>query len=270
MKLSWPVVTVNHFTFIVFLLLTSCAKVDVDYHMPLNRYETPEVRGERWNGYASLNGSSTQKVTLTEVYDDTVFNTGPSVDNEPKMEKAFALGLRAGLNLFENFDIFYRAVHDSPDQFGMKYQMMGEGNQKKTVGHKMASSFAFGTTDRSDGDLTLQSDVSSTTRTYNSNLKISTWDFSWLYGYRTHDWLLLYSNVFWTQYKVESTLTSNVHPEVSVTGIAKTKGLLLGARFNGSKSHGFFTLEGGVVNTNWNGDINTTTYTLGSDIGFTF
>jgi hypothetical protein len=270
MKHSWPVVTVNHLFLLLLFLISSCAKVDVDYHMPLNRYETPEVRGERWDGYLSLNGSSTQKVTLTEVYDDTIFKTGPSVDNEPKMEKSFALGLRAGVNLFENFDVFYRGVFDSPDQVGMKYQMMGEPNNKLTVGHKMAVSFAFGSTDRSDGDLTLQSDVSSQTRSYNSNLKISSWDFAWLYGYRTYDWLLLYSNVFWTQYKVESSLTSNVHPDVDVTGIAKTKGLLLGARFNGRKSHGFFTLEGGVVNTNWNGDINTSTYTLGADIGFIF
>ncbi len=238
--------------------------------MPLNRYETPEVRGERFNGYASLNGSSTQKITLTEVYDDTVFNTGPSVDNEPKMEKSFALGLRAGINLFENFDVFYRGIFDSPDQIGMKYQMMGEGSEKKTEGHKMAVTFAFGTTDRSDGNLNLQSDVSNQSRNYNSNLKISSWDFGWLYGYRKYDWLLLYTNLFWTQYKVESHLTSNVHPDVSVTGLAKTKGLLLGARFNGTKSKAFFTIEGGLVNTNWNGDIDTSTYTIGGDLGLVF
>ena len=52
--------------------------------------------------------------------------------------------------------------------------------------------------------------------------------------------------------------------------MTKTKGLFLGARFNGQKSHGFLTLEGGVLNTNWNGDIHTSTYTLGADIGFMF
>ncbi|TNE96725.1 MAG: hypothetical protein EP326_12735 [Deltaproteobacteria bacterium] len=270
MKLSWPVVTAKFFHFILLVIVASCAKIDVDYHMPINRYETPEVRGERWKGYASVNGSSTQKLTLTEVFDDTVFNTGPSVDDEPKMEKSFALGLRAGINLFENFDVFYRSVYDSPDQIGMKYQMMGEGSEKKSEGHKMAVTFAFGSTDRSDGDLQLRSDTSNQTRTYNSNLKISSWDFAWLYGYRKYEWLLLYSNVFWTQYKVESHLTSNVHPDVGVTGIAKTKGLLLGARFNGTKSRAFFTLEGGLVNTNWNGDINTSTYTIGGDLGFVF
>lgn len=272
MKLSWPVAMVrmmkNFYLSLMLALLSSCAALDVDYHMPLNRFETPETAGKSLGGMVAANIGSTQKITLTEVYDDSIFGTGPHVDDGPKMERSASVGTGAALGMLENLDLFYRGLHDSPDQFGFKFQMLGEGREKLSVGNKMAFTAAYGASDKDDGSVRVSSDLNGGTRDYNSNLKITSWDFSLLYGYRLKDWALAYTNIFWTQYKVEAQLTSNVHPDVSVTGIAKTKGALVGLKLDGSKNGFFILAEVGAVNGNWNGDINTTSLSTGLSSGF--
>lgn len=242
--------------------------------MPAARFSIPETTGGtlkdlKVKGKAQLNAGSSHKITLGEVYSFLVFNFSPTVNTGESLDRTWAFGAKADLSLLERLDVFYRAVYDSPDLVGLKFQFIGEPSSKKSEGFKMALSSAWGASEKDEGTLTLNGN-GNPDRQYNATIEVTVWDLSLNTGYRYSDRGLVYLNTFYAYYETEGELTSNTFSPEKVAGTSRSYGALLGLHLNTANQRAFFNIEAGATHARWEKSLDTTSFTSGATIGFNF
>ena len=255
------------------ILITSCS-IDVDYHMPAARFSTPETTGGslvglKIKGDAQVNFGTSNKITLGEVYSIVVFNLDPTVSTGTSIDRSYAFGAKAALSLLEKLDIYYRAVHDSPDLVGLKFQVFGASEAEAKEGFKMALAAGHGASDKSEGTLAVSNNGSSK-RDYSASIKVKAWDVALINGYRTSKSSLYYLNTFYSAYKTHGKLTSVSFGTENVKGTSRSYGGLLGFKFSTENERAYFLLELGATHARWEKQLDTTGFTSGAGIGLKF
>lgn len=242
--------------------------------MPAARFSTPETTGGtlvdlKLKGNAQLTVGTSQKVTLGEVYSIVVFNIDPTVSTQASIDRSFAFGANANLSLIERMDIYYRAVHDSPDMLGLKFQFIGAPEAKSEEGIKMAVAMGYGASEKSEGNLTVSNNGASA-RDYSASIEVDAWDLNLISGYRTSKRSLYYLNTFYSTYKTEGKLTSTTFGVENVRGTSRSYGALFGMKYSTSNDRAYFLLELGATHARWEKKIDTTGLTSGLGIGLKF
>lgn len=217
------------FSFFSLFVLCSCA-LDVDYHMPANRFDTPEVSGVLFGGDVSLSYAAGHKVTLGEVYEDIIFHSGVHASAGQYIEKADTINFKADLGFLPRLDFFYRANYDSTDIVGAKIQIVGSGRATKQNGFKLATTFGLGSENLDDDEMTIANDQNGTSKKITTSLKTRAYDVSLIAGHRFNSWLIVYLNNYYTFYRINGELSASDGTDYSSKGNSKNFGSLLGFR----------------------------------------
>lgn len=212
---------------LILFALVGCS-TDIDFHMPSNRFDTPEVSGKLFKGAGEVGYVDSHKVKLSEASDDFVFSSS-SVSADQTIHKSWNLNLAAELGLWKRLDLVYKTYSDTPSVFGLKFQPFGTTYMDREEGgkHKFSVFVGWGRQHKSDGSMNVADD-SGTSRKYDTDLTIQKYDSSLTYGYRHDIDSLFYLTGFYTYYDVESTLSSSEFSPVQVEGIARSYGALFG------------------------------------------
>lgn len=248
--------------------LAGCGKT-VEYLMPETRMLSPETQGSLWKGEVSFNGTSSQEMILSKAVDSMIFNVS-SVSAEETLHDSWGLGFGAGVGLHEKIDVYVRTSSDSPSVLGLKFQFIGQGADKNTTGWKSSLFAGFGNMEEDEGTLTVNPQ-SQSSRTYSGNIKVDVQDYGVVTGYRKNESVLYYSNLYYSQYRVKSTLTSTNHPTINVDGDSDQYGALLGLEYGAKKAWDvFFRIESGYVLTKWNSSLKKGNIPFAALVGFSW
>lgn len=245
----------NLFILLILLqLFVSCA-VDIDYKIPVHRFMDPETQGTKIfngevDGMIQLSIQKDHKLTMTEVFDFSVFGT--SVSEDQAFSHTSNVGLQLGLGLFPMMDLYYRENGDSPAMVVAKFQVFGTHAKEMAEGFKLGLWAGAGHMDENEGTLTVANNGSS--RTYSGEIEVTPWELGLTLGQRFSPNFILYLNALHARYDSKSTLTSNVHPTVTVEGEAQLSALNLGLKY--SVNRFALHLEFGASDVRWNEQLN--------------
>lgn len=252
----------NIFLILTLILASSCS-TQLKYHMNNHKFLTPETKGEFLKGDISLSYQQTQKAILAEAFNFYIFNS--SVNTLPSMSRSSSVDIPIDLGLFRRLDFF---TLDS--KYGLKYQFWGAPENEKAIDYKAALSLAYGYDDQNSSDVTYTS--GSTSRTYSTKMKVSSYDASLLLGYRFSELQLIYVNLFRDSYKYKGTLSSNQFATVNASGESYNQGALLGFHFTqaNEKRPLIAKLEIGVADAKLDNKQSITVGTYGADLGWSW
>ncbi|WP_127718031.1 hypothetical protein [Halobacteriovorax sp. HLS] len=253
---------------LVLTQLASCA-TDIDYHIPLTRFDSPEAKGKLLKGEVGINWGVSHKVRTGEVSEHlfpSIFD--PTVDSDTATSRRTHGSWDFTLGLVERVDFDIENYGDGPTMYGLKYQFLGGTELENSKGLKVATKIAIGGLDQDEGNLSVS--TTSGTRSYSGNLEVDAYDVSLNVGYRFNDFSLLYFNTIYSYHEVHSVLSSNTFATVVVDGRIRTTGGLLGLRVNSSSRTLFFKLEAGYFFSKWNASIKQKSFPvgLGFDVGW--
>ncbi|PIK14916.1 hypothetical protein [Halobacteriovorax sp. JY17] len=254
-------------TLLLLCLLTSCA-TDIDFHIPLNRFEGPETNGGFLKGDVGIKYGRSHKVTTAEVVEymfPSIFD--PTVSSDAAIEASGHLSSNFSLGLHKRFDFVFKSYGDGADVWGVKFQFLGESAAEEKEGWKGSIQATKGSMNEDEGSLNV-SLASGGSRNYNGRIELETYDLSLNFGYRFNKYLITYLNSIYSYYDTTSTLTSNTFTTINVLGVARTYGGLLGLKFGQMGQHVSFTLETGLMHTSWEGSLSETTIPIGFGVDF--
>lgn len=278
-NLLWPVdmdrknLFFNFFVTISLITLSSCTVIDIDYHMPMTKFETSESTGNHLFEKSNVTGSvkaglgSSHKITLAEVVDPIIFSE--TVNDDSTIDPRVHLGAAASLGLIPRLDITFNMAIDSPSNFGIKFQFLGATESEAKKGWSGAIIGKVGGGEEDEGNISTSNNAGTELRKYNAVLDFTTYEGNLAFGYRFDQHTLVYLNSFYTYYEVEGTLSSSAFSPVTVKGTSRQYGSLLGVKYTAST--GFFTmLEGGVVRARWEKQNDDTNGAYGFTLGINF
>lgn len=247
--------------------LVSCSHV-LDFKQPGNRFNLPETSGKPLGGSAGIGYSQGSKITTGSIYTDYIFSNETTSNSDASLDRSRGLALFANLGIIERLDISWQAHHDTPSTLGLKFQVFGDGEEKRSEGPKISIGFGYGSGSEDESDSTVAEtnpDVD-----YKATLDIDTFDMFISAGWRFNKKALVYLSAFYTKYQTETKLTSLNGDFTSSTldADAQTSGINLGAQLYAGDV--FAVLEIGVVKTEWNNQFSETNVPLGVSAGVTW
>ena len=220
-------------------LLCSCSS-SVDFHMPSQRFLSPEASGELLKGSLRVGYHSSQKVVVL-----ANTNTNP-VDESSSIGGAAGISLGANLGVWDRIDLYARSYNDSPMVFGAKVQVLG-GAGPKEKGLKVSLAAGFGRASKEENnneiDLTNSEVDSVVNADYDRN------DYSAQVGYRFNDRLLLYASVGKAEYETEGTVKQGSSTVLSYSEEGEQTDYSLGCLL--SKNTFSIQLEAGLSQGKW-------------------
>lgn len=259
----------NSFLLLLLILLTSCA-TDIDYHVPLTRFDSPETKGKFLAGEVGNTFGSSHKIVTAEVA-ETIFPDlfDANVDKDTELSRSSHLTLGAALGLLERLDASFQKYGDGPSVVGVKFQFLGKPELDTETGFKGALKVGYGYMDENEGELTVNL-AGSGTRTYSGEIDVDVYDASLILGYRVNPLAVTYVNGIYSYHETKSTLKSNTFPSIIVNGVVRTYGGLAGIRIGNPKNHFFIKLETGYVRTRWEQHLSKNTVPFGIGADFTW
>lgn len=245
------------------LFLTACTTT-VDFHGSTNIFTGPEVVGKTFGLDGQLGFGNSTKFVLGTLEQKAIFSSQISTNTDSGMTKDNNFNSQLGMGLGESFELYYRLMGDSPDPFGVKWQIIGSGVNKKTAGVKF---LIFGglSGQYKDKDTLKASNGSGTTRNYDSDLKVSMKEFGASLGYRVSPKGMFYTTPFYRQYRAKANLTSTSYPQLLIDKNALVRGVALGVMINFDAL--ILNLETGYARSQYS-DSHLENYSLGGNIGF--
>ena len=227
----------------------SCAHID--YNMPINRFDTPETKGHFFGGEIALDYKTSQKITLAEAYDPVLIPLHGVVDSTATIRDSRTLSTRSQLGLFSHLDAYARGTSDGPTTYGLKFQFVGEGEDKASNGFKAALSAGYGTMSE-NGEQTIDKSwgtPKTTVRdTYKTDLDVTVKEVSLIFGQRFDKNFLAYINFFGAFYQTKASFLQNEVEQFSTDKASQQYGALLGLRA-GEKSS--VKIETGIAQAQW-------------------
>lgn len=174
-------------------LLCSCSS-SVDFHMPSQRFLSPETAGGLLKGNGSIGRHASQKVVVLQ---NT--NSNP-VDQSSSINSAGGLALGGDLGLFKRLDFYARAFNDSPLMLGAKFQFLGDPDRTKP-GIKVSVAAGYGSVEeeeKNDEFEIVNNEVESTVKADYTRV-----DYSAHIGYRFNEHFMLYFSAGKADYATE-------------------------------------------------------------------
>ncbi|NCN27285.1 hypothetical protein GW915_06885 [bacterium] len=243
------------------LFLGSCA-TDIDFKIPLNRFETPETQGDFPRGEAEVYFNDAVKITTAEVYENVVFgSSAATVDTEASMIDSGQYGVGFRMGLLSRLDFFLKDFSDSISGMGLKFQLYGSPQSAAERGFKLAVAGSYGLMDQEDGSLKIVK--AGEERTYDTNININSFDVNLIPGFRVSEVLLVYMNLFYSEYETISTLTSNQFGDISIKGRVTSYGALTGIQIAKAPVSGSLKVEVGYGHTEWQNQIKLDSFVWG-------
>ena len=133
----------------------------------------------------------------------------------------------------------------------------------------MAIAAGYGSSDKSEGTLSV-SNNGATERQYSATIAIDAWDVNLISGYRTSKSSLYYLNTYYSTYKSEGKLISELYPSQNARGTSRSYGALLGMRYTFPVELLFIQGEVGATHARWEKNLDTTSFTTGVSGGVQF
>jgi hypothetical protein len=254
------------YIFSLLILFTSCA-TDIDYHIPLTRFDSPETKGEFLKGGVGINWGVSHKVKTAEVA-ESIFPDfiDPSVNNETQTSVESHGSLNVNLGLLKRLDFNYENYGDGPSMYGAKFQFYGDSEKEDKKGLKASIKGSVGAMKEDEGTLSVS--TNSGARTYNGNIDVEAYDVALNIGYRFNSYFIGYLNSIYSHHQVKSELNSSQFSTVVVNGKIKSHGFLLGTRVSNSKKSFFLKLEAGYFKSVWNTTLRQDSLPIGMGIEF--
>lgn len=247
-------------------LISSCSTT-IDYQGSTNLYTTPEVAGETMGITGQLEFGNSTKFALATLEQAAIFSSQINVNANSGMSKDNVLSAQAALGLGEKFEVYYRALADSPDLIGGKFQIIGDGSIKKTDQFKLLVFGGYGPGMEDDEKFTA-TNGSGGTREYDSKLDVSMTEIGLSLGQRFKKNFIAYLTPFYREFKAEATLTSSSYPTVLINKRSIIRGCNLGIRFE-TDTKFFINLEGGYAHSQYSSTVRRDDYSLGGAAGIT-
>ncbi len=236
------------------LTLSSCT---IAIKTPGNRFISPETKGKLFDGDVAISYRGYTRSNL----DTSGVSAGSKINNALKNESSQALAAQGSLGFLDNLDIYIVAPDRSPIQAGLKFQILGEPENKAKKGnHSLAVTMSYGRqTDSNDSDsdifdVGVSADVKSRVR-----------DASVIYGYRMGDWSLVYSGISYSNYDFDGVITSsnylNAHFEYDTNVLGAHVGVM------GMNERAFVKIEAALQKTDWTHTQDNTYGLMGLQLG---
>lgn len=234
------------------LLLQSCgsSKLNVDYHSPTVRFETPETTGKTLGVKALVGLASAHKVSLARSRQTMDFiNQNPSsvvLDTNTEFEAASTMGYGADVGIFSRFDVIFSKRADSHYRLGGKFQILGKPGSKDT-GFKCSVMGSYG--HLVDKDVAKSGIIASSEKftSVTGKSKHDSIDGGLVLGYRFIPKALLYALAYYEENRASATIAVQGQSDVSVAKKFLTKGVNLGTELSSGEDQGVFILaEGGL------------------------
>ncbi len=218
-------------------LFASCSTVNVDYHMPSTFLLSPETQGEAFkSGEVGMNINTAHKVSLARTFEVDLFNLtdGASVDTNNEITSSFGIGLKGSLGLWDRIDLYGHSNHDATSAFGFKVQVYGDSLRLKSEGLKIAIAIGYGSGEESEGnDINLKNTNSGNSfEAVNAKIKLKNKEAILLIGQRLSERLLLYTNIHYIHFDVDSTLKTGSGGVFDLSTSSIQKGVNLGLVFH--------------------------------------
>ncbi len=235
------------FIFFLPLFFISCA-TDIDFRIPTNRFESPETNGGFLRGEIDLGYESSQRVSLTEIWDYSIFGIDYATEVSDgtyiseRQEPVFKLSL----GILSRLDLFTRSSYDSPDMYGAKFQFWGTPRLAKQPGLKMAIAASIGSDTWDESNLTATNPDNQNEIEYDSELTVDAYDLSFIMGYRLTPSFLTYLNIYYSNYNADASLTKPDQTTHDYSSDTNTQGALLGIQLG---ERGIVKLEAGYSKT---------------------
>jgi len=252
--------------FSTFCFISSCSTT-IDYQGSTNTYTSPEVAGETMGISGQLEFGNSTKFSLATLEQSNIFSSNINVDLSSGMAKDNVLSAQAALGLGKKFELYYRALADSPDLLGGKFQVLGEGAIKKADGFKLLVFGGYGPGMDDDEKFTA-TNGSGGSREYDSKLNVSMYEFGISLGQRFKKMYIVYLTPFYREFKADATLTSTSYPTVQINKKSIVKGCNVGVRLE-TDTKFFINLEAGYAHSQYSSTIQRDDYTLGGAAGIT-
>ena len=253
-------------TFILlFFILTGCSST-VDFHGSTNVFTGPEVVGKTFGVNAQVGVGNSSKFVLSTLEQKAILSSQIIVNNNSGIIKDNNLNSHIGLGIAESFELYYRMLGDSPDPFGLKWQLVGGGANKKEAGIKALVFAGIAPTYRNDNQLGAING-NGTTRSYQSTLKVGMTEFGASIGYRLSPLIVVYTTPFYRHYNADAVLTSTSYPTVLIDKNAIVRGVALGVIINFLPAT-VFNLESGYAHSQYSSSVERDDYSLGVSLGF--
>lgn len=248
----------------VLLLLSGCSTT-IDFHGSTNVFTGPEVIGKTFGFTGQLGFGNSTKFKLASLEQKAIFSSQAVANTDSGMIKDNNFNSHLGMGLGERFEVYYRMMGDSPDPFGVKWQIIGDGVNKKSDGLKFLIFAGIASTYNDKGSLTA-SNGSGTTRTYTTDLDVSMSEFGASVGYRPGPMFLFYTTPFYRQYGAEARLTSTSNPNLTIDKNAIVRGIAVGTMLNFSPKS-VINIESGYAHSQYSSGAQRDDYLLGASLG---
>ncbi|MFA6236904.1 MAG: hypothetical protein WC635_06210 [Bacteriovorax sp.] len=245
-------------------ILTGCSTT-IDFHGSTNIFTGPEVIGTTLGFNGQLGVGNSTKFKLASLEQKSIFSSQAVVNTDSGMTKDNNFNSHLGLGLGERFELYYRIMGDSPDPFGVKWQIVGDGVNKKSRGLKFLV-FAGIAPKYSDKGTLVASNGSGTTRTYSADLEVSMSEFGASVGFRQGPLLMFYTTPFYRQYGAEAHLTSTSNPNLLIDKNAIVRGIAVGTMINFTPKT-VINIESGYAHSQYSSSSQKDDYSLGASLG---
>lgn len=172
------------FLLILPFLFVSCSQ---RIKVPINRMVSPEAIG----------GGADIEYRQTGLSEGRLDFSNNDTDNPLLMGVVTNRATNLAFGAVENVDFFVTVHQESSSLLGMKIQLVGSDNKKRSEGHKLAATFGMGAERDSYGgeyEISLKSDVT---------------DYALIYGYRTSSVVMFYTGVSLSNYSFQGSISGS-------------------------------------------------------------
>lgn len=255
--------------YLLFIFLIGCSTNKVNYRMPANRFNTPEVTGGSifaldLKGRANLNYGASNRVSSSQAIGEAM-GTGTA---EASIEGASQLGARFDLSFLDRLDFYLNYAAQSPATGGFKWQFLGKTEEAFAQGWKSSIAAGYGHSDTGDQLIPIESAATST-QVSGSN-ELSTWDFNWHIGYRFPERLLLYLNVNYSNYDSEINFKTSTGQSISKNPVSDNWGIILGLQYYFKSKEAFLIAELGFSEGEVQNSTSNSITSFGLNVGWRF
>lgn len=223
------------------ILLTSCS-TEIEYKMPISRFQTPETSGQTLSGNAYVAYEGATKVVLSTAERSTIYDEY-EVNNDKSTSRSRGIAIGANLGIIPMLDIYFASHADSPAFLGAKLQLIG--GAPKESGFKFLIGGGLGNAEDDVENFSSTNFEGDETRTYQSTLKISAYELISSMGYRFNESVLFYISGFYSEYVVDGSLTSDTLDDVTFESTSRNKGGNVGLKLTVPGGGRYVSVEGG-------------------------
>jgi hypothetical protein len=248
----------------LFILLSSCTVIDVDYHLPHTSFEGPETTGgelftEKATPHMRFHGraGTTHKFTLGEVYDAFIF--GDALNKDAQYERSATASAQFDAGLASRFDLGVKKTLDAPFMFGGKFQFLGESEAERKRGPSMGVFAYYANSSKDEGSLAVSANAGSQ-RTYTAELEMKGMQLGISGGFRFNQHILAYVTAHHLFLKTESILKSSTFPDVTIVGTSRVSAGQFGLKWSNDAGKFFIQSEAGISQARFENEIKVTNF----------